>query len=314
MNWLVTGGAGYIGSHVCKELLESGHGVIAYDNLSTSDGSRISNECELIIGDIRDSRALENVFTKYKIASVMHLGALKSPEESMSNPNLYMENNLEGTKTLIDAAITSQVELFIQSSSSSVYGDLAGNSLREDEVLNPISPYGISKLGSEKYLQQKIKERKLSGASLRYFNVVSHQSRKFADKSSFNLFPSLVRAIENKTPPTIYGRNYGTPDGTCIRDYVHVSDVARAHLKVAESLMYRPSEYTEFNVGTGRGYSVLEIVNEFLSAMNSRLEPEYAEPRAGDPERVIADVRRIQEQIGFITQHDLRSMIAETLL
>jgi UDP-glucose 4-epimerase len=313
MRWLVSGAAGYIGSHVCRDLLQAGNEVLALDNLSTSTGDRIANQCELIIGDIRDVSLVQEIFSRRQIEGIMHLAALKSPEDSMKNETLYMDNNFIGTKVLIDTAITNGVDLFIQSSSSSVYGDSLNSDLREEDKLTPISPYGVSKLEAEKYLASKIQSEDIRGASLRYFNVVSHASRNLADKSSFNLFPSIIRAIQNNQPPIIYGKEFSTPDGTCIRDYVHVRDVSNAHLQIAANLQTGKLPSYAYNVGTGRGYSVLEIVGKFLSVMSSDLLPIFELPRSGDPHKVVANVERITEEVGFKSLYDLESMVLGAL-
>jgi UDP-glucose 4-epimerase len=313
MRWLVTGAAGYIGSHVCQDLLQSGNEVLALDNLSTSSGDRIADLCELIIGDVRDATLVNEIFSHRRIEGVMHLGALKSPEDSMKNESLYMDNNFIGTKILIDMAVTNGVEIFIQSSSSSVYGDSPKSDLREEDQLNPISPYGRSKLESEKYLSGKIKSEEIMGASLRYFNVVSHANRKLADKSSFNLFPSVIRAIQNNRSPIIYGKEFSTPDGTCIRDYVHVRDVSNAHLQVATNLQNGQLPSHVYNVGTGSGYSVLEIVEKFLAIMCSDLLPVFESPRSGDPHKVVANVERIKREVAFQSSFDLESMVIGAL-
>ena len=313
MRWLVTGAAGYIGSHVCQDLLQAGNDVLALDNLSTSTGDRIANQCELIIGDIRDLSLIQKILSRHKIDGIMHLAALKSPEDSMKNEILYMDNNFFGTKVLIDAAIMNDVELFIQSSSSSVYGDSLNSDLREEDQLTPISPYGVSKLESEKYLASKIQSEEIRGASLRYFNVVSHASRNLADKSSFNLFPSIIRAIRNNQSPIIYGKDFSTPDGTCIRDYVHVRDVSNAHLQIAANLQNGQLPSYAYNVGTGSGYSVLEIVQKFLSVMYSDLLPIFELPRPGDPHKVVANVERITKEVSFKASNDLQSMVLGAL-
>lgn len=313
MRWLVTGAAGYIGSHVCQDLLQVGDEVLALDNLSTSSGDRIADLCELIIGDIRDATLVDEILSRQHIEGIMHLGALKSPEDSMKNEKLYMDNNFIGTKILIDTAITHGIEIFIQSSSSSVYGDSPKSDLREEDELNPISPYGKSKLESEKYLSGKIDSEEILGASLRYFNVVSHANKKLADKSSFNLFPSVIRAIQSNQPPVIYGKEFSTPDGTCIRDYVHVRDISKAHLEVATKLKNGQAPSHAYNVGTGSGYSVLEIVETFLSVMCSDLLPVFEPPRSGDPHKVVANVERIKREVGFQSSYDLESMVIGAL-
>jgi UDP-glucose 4-epimerase len=306
--WLVSGGAGYIGSHVCQTLLENGEKVIALDNLVNSNGSRLSGICELIESDFRNFDQLDSILKRRKVKGIMHLAGLKSPSESLEKPDLYNEVNNVGTKNFIEHAVSSSVEIFINSSSAAVYGESKVDVFTENSETVPINPYGKSKLASENFLRRNIEERKILGTSLRYFNVVGSFYSQFCDTSEINLFPKIKKAINLKEPVYIFGNDYKTRDGTCIRDYVHVADVARAHVLAAIALLKKELPPV-LNVGTGVGYSVLEIIREFESASGTNLTKVNKPRRVGDAAIAVADPRLAKELIAFQPIYGLKEMV-----
>jgi UDP-glucose 4-epimerase len=309
MKWLVTGGAGYIGSHVAHLLEEENNEVTVIDNLSSGLRNRLSGDTHFIEADIRDERAIKKIFSDNRFEGVMHLAALKSPEESVKNPEIYDQVNRLGTLNVISNSAACGVNYLVQSSSSSIYGDASKNELAETTFPQPISPYGKSKLDGEVALNKSVESKLILGTSLRFFNVVGSLKSNLQDTSSFNLFPKVIRAIQSNQSPVIYGRKFDTRDGTCIRDYVHVGDVARAHLQVAKYLISGNDVPKALNIGTGRGSSVLEIVTEFLRQTDSSLAPRYEPPREGDPGVVIANCNLAADSINFISKFDLSNMV-----
>lgn len=200
MKWLVIGGAGYIGSHVAQKLLESGEEVVVLDNFSNGNRRRLAENVHIISGDIRDSDAIKKILNKESIAGIMHLAALKSPGDSFLFPNEYNDVNVNGTGTILRAAIRHNVQWFIQSSTAAIYGDKNANPVKENGKLKPISPYGKTKLDAELLLNSAIAESQIIGCSLRFFNVVGSIDTNKRDKSELNLFPSVIRSIETGQP------------------------------------------------------------------------------------------------------------------
>jgi UDP-glucose 4-epimerase len=309
MKWLVTGGAGYIGSHVAHLLEEENNEVTVIDNLSSGLRNRLSANTHFIEADIRDERVIQKIFLDNRFEGVMHLAALKSPEESVKNPEIYDQVNRQGTLNVISNSVARGINYIVQSSSSSIYGDASKNELAETIFPQPVSPYGKSKLDGEVALNKSVDSKLILGTSLRFFNVVGALKTNLKDTSSFNLFPKVIRAIQSNQAPVIFGRTFDTRDGTCIRDYVHAGDVARAHLQVAKYLIAGNYVPKALNIGTGRGSSVLEIVSEFLQHMDSTLTPRYEPPREGDPAVVIANCNLAAESINFTSKFELSDMV-----
>jgi UDP-glucose 4-epimerase len=265
--------------------------------------------CPLVVADLNDRDAISAALNDFKIDSVIHLAALKSPEESTLNADLYKYNNDRGTKTLLEESRKQGVEIFIQSSSSSVYGNQNRTPIAEVANLAPVSPYGFTKLANELLLNKYVSEGSLKGTSLRFFNVVGTKNRALKDDSSFNLFPIIERALSSSQVISIYGDDYETKDGTCIRDYVHVEDVALAHIVAAEKLLI--SELPQaMNIGTGEGYSVLEVIHEFEKLTQKSVRYRIVKRRKGDPSTVIADVNLARSSMKFSAEKNLSQMIS----
>ena len=312
MTWLVTGGAGYIGSHICLALRNRGLEVIAVDNFANSDGSRLDGICNLVQGDFRDTQIIEKIARENQIQGVMHIAGLKSPEESIKHPEIYDEVNNIGTRNFIEQIIDLSIPIFIQSSSSSVYGETNLEFISENSPLIPLSPYGLSKLNAEVALNHFINLKKIRGASLRFFNVVGTMKNELKDNSKINLFPSIKEAIINRSKFYINGSDYKTLDGTSIRDYIHVEDIAEAHIEVALKLA-RVQIPNAINLGTGEGYSILEVISNFEKATNLKLDYDFTSRRPGDPARVVADVRLMRNVLNFTTRNNLEKMVLDSL-
>jgi len=312
LNWLITGGAGYIGSHIAQLFHDEGLSYYCYDNLSSGLASRIPEERRLIIGDINDETKFASVIRDFHISGVIHLAAKKSVEESRSEPLLYEETNFTATKNILDACIRGGVSHFIFSSTAAVYGESHLGYVVEDSKLLPISPYGETKLRAENILTSLIKDGLIKGISLRYFNVIGQSKSLLRDESIDNLVPRVLSAIKENKRPQIYGSDYGTPDGTCIRDYVDVRDIAALHLTICKNFE-SVNLPTILNVGTGNGVSVLEVMQTIYSRLNLPFVPEFLPRRQGDPQTLVADIRRMKEELGFTAKFRFSDSI-ESLL
>ena len=310
--WLVTGGAGYIGSHVLFKMKEAGFALATLDNLSSGLVKRIPSGVNLIEGDICDSDLVSKVLIENQIEGIINLAALKSVEESKRIPDEYQRINHLGTKILVDCAILAGVKIFIQSSTAAVYGNSESGFVSETSELNPISPYGQSKVLAEKEVARFVQEGGRRGTSLRYFNVLGSESPLLKDNSKANVVPMVLEALAKGTPPEIFGDDYLTKDGTCIRDYIHVSDIARAHVLAAIKLQ-RGTLPPAINIGTGHGYSVREIMSEILMQSNSKTEPVVVRRREGDPAVLVARVDLALEAMGFTADRSLGEMISTSV-
>jgi len=314
--WLLTGGAGYIGSHIADEFIRAGKSVVIYDSLYQGLESRIqylrekhSVEIPLIIADIRDYNELEGVITKYSIDGIVHTAALKAVGESMEKADEYFQVNLEATNELLAIAKRTGVKKFIFSSTAAVYG--SPDSMDPCTELGPkapISPYGDSKYQAESGVSAFINTPGNSGTSLRFFNVVGcAKSPELLDNSVENLVPIVINKLKAGESPVIFGTDYPTPDGTCIRDYVDVRDIARAHLAAANATTKLPDA---MNIGTGRGASVREIIKLVLDATGKSDTNVIENPRrAGDPAFLCADVATAKEAMGFTSQYSLEESV-----
>ena len=311
--WLLTGGAGYIGSHVADAFLASGKDVIIYDSLYQGLESRIQylrtkykKEIPLIVADIRDTAKFDEVLNTYKPHGIVHTAALKAVGESMEKPDEYFEVNFHATTKMLELVSKHGIHNFIFSSTAAVYGAPDhSNPMREDDEKNPISPYGASKLAAEGDVSKFLKEPGNHGTSLRFFNVVGAAAPELLDNSVENLVPIVINKIKAGQSPVIYGTDYPTPDGTCVRDYVDVRDIAQAHLVAADSNSTLP---LAMNVGTGRGGSVREVIDLVCSAAGrTDVVSIEADRRAGDPAFLCADVSLIKNAIGFTSKYSLEA-------
>jgi UDP-glucose 4-epimerase len=309
--WLLTGGAGYIGSHVADAFLASGKDVIIYDSLYQGLESRIeylrkkyNKEIPLIVADIRDTAKFEEVLATYKPYGIVHTAALKAVGESMEKPDEYFEVNFHATTKMLELISQHSIRNFIFSSTAAVYGAPDhSNPIKEDDEKNPISPYGASKLAAEGEVNKFLAIPGNHGTSLRFFNVVGTAAPQLLDNSVENLVPIVINKLKAGQPPAIYGTDYPTPDGTCVRDYVDVRDIAGAHLAAADSTAELP---LAMNVGTGRGGSVRDVIKLVCEAAGrADVVAEERERRAGDPAFLCADVTLIKSAIGFSSKYSL---------
>jgi UDP-glucose-4-epimerase GalE len=312
MSVLVTGGAGYIGSHTVRRLTALGHEVVVLDSMEYGHRDAVI-EAELVEGNIADLDLVVELCTRRDITQVVHFAAYKSVGESMEQPSRYWLNNVTGTVKLVEAMLTAGVKDIVFSSSCSVYGTPSVVPVTEDAPIQPESVYAESKATTERILHWYGVSHGLRSVSLRYFNAAgaSADSRIGEDwKQSLNLIPLVMKATLGKRPPVqVFGDDYPTPDGTCIRDYIHVDDLADAHVKALDYLAGGGAS-TALNVGTGSGSSVMEVINasERLTGRSVPWQP--AARRAGDPVAVYADPTRAGELLDWHPEHSLDDIIA----
>jgi len=304
---LVVGGAGYIGAHVAYLLQENGYGVRIYDDFSNGLKSRVEGKfSDLVIGDVLDRQAL--ISACEGIDAVIHLAAKKAVGESVENPLKYYENNVGGTLNLLAAMSLKGVKRIVFSSTAAVYAPSEKLAITEDDLTEPLSPYGQTKLLSEKLISAVAKAEDLSAISLRYFNVVGALRDEFADNSKDNLVPKVFAALKAGKNPEIYGSDYPTKDGSCIRDYIHVSDLAKAHL-VALEKVFAANVDEVYNVGSGTGYSVTEIINQIAEIIGKAITPTLSPRRPGDTAQLIASIAKIERDLGWKPERSLKEMI-----
>lgn len=313
MNVLVTGGSGYVGSSTVRDLAAAGHNVIIYDNLSTGC-RKLSAGFELVEGDVADKDKLCRYLKDAD--AVIHFAASAYVGESVVNPRKYFKNNVESALALIDAVVASHVRLFVFSSTCAVYGLPRDLPIAETHQKEPINPYGATKLFFEQVLSAFDASHGLRSVCLRYFNAAgSHPGGEVGEihTPETHLIPLAIRAAFGKDAPlTVYGSDLNTPDGTCIRDYIHVSDLASAHVQALDYLKAGgPS--VALNLGTGKGTSVTEIIQLIEATTNRRVPCQFAPPRHGDPPILFADARKAREVLGWTPRYDIRQMIASAV-
>jgi UDP-glucose 4-epimerase len=313
--WLITGAAGYIGRHVVQEFTKNEFSVICLDNLSFGLRETIPPNIPFYEIDILDRDNLKKVFYENAICGIIHLAGLKSVEESMSFPEKYYSTNTQGTKNLLEAAREFEVTKFIFSSTAAVYGGakFGTSPLSETDELNPISHYGNSKLKAEVVLHEASDNSNLKHVSLRYFNVAGSSSRLFKDTSTENLIPKVINSLKTGSGPMVYGSNYPTPDGTCIRDFIHVEDLAHAHMLAAQKLDSSSSLPNVMNIGSGGGYSVLEVINCIKEELQIYLPNDIHPPRNGDLPFVVADTSVARSFLDFFPRMNLSDMIKSSV-
>lgn len=287
---LVVGGAGYIGSHVVKELLENGYDTVVFDDMSSGQEVNLFPEAGFVKGNILDKDALDKVLSQ-NVDAVVHLAGKKAVGESMENPQKYALNNLAGTINLLNSMVDNGVKHVVFSSSASVYGMPRYLPLDEQHPRNPISFYGYTKAAVEDYMEWYSKLKDFNYISLRYFNAVGYAADKSItgrEQNPQNLLPIIMEAATGKREGfSIFGSDYDTPDGTCLRDYIHVSDLASAHVAAIKRLLNDKKSYC-LNLGTGKGISVKEIVDATENVIGRRLNYRFAPRRPGDPAVVVA--------------------------
>jgi UDP-glucose 4-epimerase len=310
---LITGGAGYIGSHVNKMLNNKNYETIVLDNLNQGYEENVKWG-ELIKGDLSDISVLESIFNSYDIEGVMHFASLISVGESIEYPQKYYKNNFINTLTLLKAMEQFKINKFIFSSTAAIYGNPQKIPITEEHPLNPINPYGKSKLMVENALAEKSKDSDFNYVSLRYFNASgADPDGEIGEKHNpeTHLIPLILDvAIEKRENISIFGDNYQTPDGTCIRDYIHVNDLAQAHLKAFEFLDHERSDF--FNLGNGNGFSVKEVISACEKITGVNIHSIIANRREGDPAVLIAESKKAKEVLDWNPQFNDLERIVET--
>lgn len=299
MKILITGGAGYIGGTVARLLLQRGHSVVVYDNLSHGRRSMVPPGAEFVEGEVADRAGLEALFAASEFAGVMHFAALIEAGESMKSPELYFRNNTAATLSLLEAMVARRVMRLVFSSTAAVYGEPEETPIREDAALHPTNAYGESKLLVEQMLAWMNRVHGLRCASLRYFNVAGAvPGRGEAHEPESHLIPLILDvALGRRKSIKVFGRDYPTPDGTCIRDYIHVEDLAQAHLLAWEALEGR--DRLVYNLGNGHGFSVRQVVESARRVTGHAIPVEEAPRRPGDPAVLIASSEKIIRELGW---------------
>ena len=315
MKILVTGGAGYIGSHATYLLIERGYDVVVVDNLSTGHREAVHEKAKFYQGDIGDYKFISNILKEEEIDGVIHFAAFSLVGESMENPYKYYENNVGKTNSLLKAIIDSGVNNIVFSSTAATYGEPKTIPILETDDTNPTNVYGETKLSMEKMIRWYNKAHGLNYVCLRYFNVAgAHPSGKIgeAHNPETHLIPIILQVASGRREKiNVYGNDYDTKDGTCIRDYIHVVDLVDAHIKAIEYL-FKGAESDVFNLGSGEGFTVYEMIEAARKVTEHEIPLEVTERRAGDPAKLIASSTKAREILGWKPQfEDINIMIKD---
>jgi UDP-glucose 4-epimerase len=307
--WLVTGGAGYIGAHVVKALLAAGQSPVVLDDLSSGFEKFVPQGVPFVQGSILDGDLVEKALREHDVTGVIHVAGYKYAGISVQRPLHTYEQNVTGTAVLLERMQTVGVDRMVFSSSAAVYGTPDTLLVTEDTPKSPESPYGESKLIGEWLLRDQGIAAGLRATALRYFNVVGSGSPELYDASEHNLFPLVFGALGEGRRPLIFGGDYDTPDGTCVRDYIHVADLALAHVAAARRLDAGEPVLPAYNLGSGDGVSVREIMTEVAAVTGIDFEPEVAPRRPGDPARIVADGQLAARDLDWRMGHTLNEMV-----
>lgn len=308
--WLLTGGAGYIGAHVVRAMIASGHEVVVLDDLSSGHREFVKPDVAFVKGSVTDAELVRDTIVRYHVDGVIHLAGFKYAGESVRLPLHTYTQNVVGGHVLLQECINAGIERFVFSSSAAVYGTPDVDLVDEQSPTGPESPYGESKLITEWLLRDLAAVTPLRRTSLRYFNVVGSGYDDVYDSSPHNLFPVVFRALVAGQRPRINGVDYATPDGTCVRDYVDVSPLADAHVQAADALANGASLEPVYNLGSGSGSSVREIMEAISRGTGIEFDPEIAPRRPGDPARIVASGELAARDLGWNSQQDLDAMVA----
>jgi UDP-glucose 4-epimerase len=310
MTWLITGGAGFIGAHVVRAMVEAGRGVVVLDDLSTGDPARLPAGVPLVEGSTLDRPLLDQVMKEHQVTGVLQIAAKKQVGESVEQPLRYYHENVEGLRVVLEAAAEAGVRRFLLSSSAAVYGMPDVDTVTEDTPCVPMNPYGETKLAGEWLVRAVGRAHGMGTVALRYFNVAGAATAELADPGVFNLVPMVFERITAGKPPLVFGDDYPTPDGTCIRDYIHVADVATAHVAAVRRLEADP-DGTDLvlNIGRGEGVSVREMLDAIGAVTGLDTTGEVVSRRPGDPARVVASAERITRELDWSAELDLTAMV-----
>lgn len=310
MSWLVTGGAGYIGSHVVQALLAAELEPVVIDDLSSGIRRFVPEEVPFVEATLLDGPAVRNAIDEHGVEGVIHLGGFKYAGVSVQRPLHTYAQNVQGTATLLEAMADTGVDKMVFSSSAATFGTPDVDLVTEETPTQPESPYGESKLIGEWLIRDVARAHDLSHTSLRYFNVVGSGRPDLYDSSPHNLFPLVFDALVAGRTPHINGEDYPTPDGTCVRDYVHVADLAHSHAIAARKLAEGVDLEPVYNLGSGDGSSVRQIMDTVREVTGIDFTPEISPRRPGDPARIVATGELARRDLEWEMRHDLRSMVA----
>jgi UDP-glucose 4-epimerase len=317
MSVLVTGGAGYIGSHMALELLGADEAVVVLDNLSTGLAWAVPKSVTLVVGDVGDQHLVQRVVESHGVTSIIHFAGSIVVPDSVADPLGYYLNNTVKSRALIEVAVKSGIHHFIFSSTAAVYGMTGDTPVTEDAPLAPMSPYGSSKRMTEIMLADTARAHDLRYVALRYFNVAgadpNGRSGQSTPRATHLVKVACETALGKRSRMQVFGTDYPTPDGTCLRDYIHVTDLARAHMAALRYLR-AGGESDIFNCGYGRGFSVLEVIDAVKRAAGRDFEVRMSERRPGDPARVVAASQRIRKVLGWVPEHDTLDAIVRDAL
>jgi UDP-glucose 4-epimerase len=310
MKLLVTGGAGYIGSVVAKHLLDAGHEVVVLDNLENGHRAAVAPGAELVVGDLLDPDVVGKAVTR-ELDGVLHFAALALVSESVSHPERYYRTNVGGTLNLLEAMDSAGVRRLVFSSTCAVYGEPVQTPIRETEQTRPVNAYGASKLSVDLMIRDFCRAHGLGAVSLRYFNVAGASDGLGEDHDpETHLIPNILRAALGTAPEVnIYGTDYPTDDGTAVRDYIHIDDLAVAHLLALEATS--TGEHKVFNLGTGSGFSVRQVIETAQAVTGTQIHAREAERRPGDPPVLVAASDRIKAELGWEPRKELEAMIED---
>jgi UDP-glucose 4-epimerase len=315
---LVTGGAGYIGSHAVLALKDASWQPVVIDNLSTGFGWAIPTDVPFHEGDIENSALVKHILEQHGIGAILHFAGSIIVPESVENPLKYYHNNTAKSRVLIDAAVSSGIKHFIFSSTAATYGLPEISPVREDSPTRPINPYGTSKLMTELMLRDVAAAHDFNYCALRYFNVAGADPQGRTGQSTAGathlIKVSVEAALGKREGVSVFGTDYDTPDGTGVRDYIHVSDLAAAHVMALENLLADPARSHTLNCGYGRGFSVLEVLEAVDRVTNLTIKRTLEPRRAGDPDSLISDNREIVARFGWQPKHaDLEKIVSDAL-
>src|SRR5919107_2426147 len=310
MSWLVTGGAGYIGSHVVRAFVQAGTPVVVLDSLTSGHPGFVPAEVPFVRGSILDGDLVRHTLVEHEVTGVVHLAGFKYAGVSVTKPLLAYQQNVTGTATLLEQMQSTGVDQIVFSSSAATFGTPDVDLVTEETPTAPESPYGESKLVGEWLLRDQATATGLRHTSLRYFNVVGSATPDVYDTSPHNLFPLVIEALVEGRTPRINGDDYDTPDGTCVRDYVHVADLAISHVAAAEALTAGTALEAVYNLGSGEGLSVRQIMEAMARVTGIDFEPEVHERRPGDPARIVASGALAERDLDWRMRHTLDEMVA----
>ena len=312
MKILLSGGAGYIGAHLASLEADASRSSCTLDDLSSGFEERLPHSVHNFKVSLQDKMELNKVFEYAGLTQVIHLAAKKRVGESVERPEYYWQENVVGFQNLLEVMLEYGVKNLVFSSSASVYGQpevVSGTLITEETKCEPINPYGETKLEGERLARKFAEEHGFKVAALRYFNVAGAGRKDLGDRFAYNLIPIVFDAIDRGEHPIVFGDDYDTPDGSCIRDYVHVQDLADAHMAAIELVENSEPGFQAINIGTGIGASVFEVIDMVSEVTGKSIQPRIVDRRQGDPASLIADVSKAKEVLGWESKYDLRDIV-----